>query len=100
MDKKYGLFINKSPKLKKPFKSKNIGTLFFRGFRDHFQASGKGEALYLAWMDSLEAFKAARAVCELLYYFVRQCIGKSLLKHNLDELPPAAFDRIGANYFE
>ena len=66
MDKKYGLFINKSPKLKKPFKSKNIGTLFFRGFRDHFQASGKGEALSLAWMDSLEAFKAARGVCELL----------------------------------
>ena len=43
--------------------------------------------LYLAWMDFLEAFKAARAVCELLYYFVRQCIGKSLLNTILMSWP-------------
>ena len=44
-----------------------------------YKRRGKGEAFYLAWMDSLVAFKAARAVCELLYHCVRRCIGKSLL---------------------
>ena len=44
-----------------------------------YKRRGKGEAFYLAWMDSLVAFKAARAVCELLYHCVRRCIGKSFL---------------------
>ena len=36
------------------------------------QASGEGGSTYLAGMDSLVAFKAARVVCELLYHCVRR----------------------------